>query len=237
MSRTRLKQLEQVRNSNQYDDQLNQSSAEAQSDALIGSSYSIDVVTSSTITVEQNLISLGLNKQDYIVISGSDNNDGTYIITDITYSSPNTIITLDGTLIVGGNLGSVQCKADPAKSLDRDLNHVRTQVKKLVKRDHWYQSPIDPVSVYCSKITPAVSAQTPIDVGGIFDAGTPYDLNVFLNGALLLPSEISGNTVVVERDYQELDSSNSPIETGAGRKIAINFDISPGDIIQIVWTK
>jgi hypothetical protein len=87
------------------------------------------------------------------------------------------------------------------------------------------------------QIEPATPQGSYIEVGAAFNAGAPYDLNVYLNGNLLLPSLITGGAITTQNDYQECDSSNNYVESGVGEKIQINLDIMAGDVIQFVWGK
>jgi hypothetical protein len=251
MSRTRLRQSEQLESSFTYDDTLNQGDSsgvttEGQPSALVGANNAVVSTTSSTIVVGQNLVILGVNSDDEVTIAGSTSNDGTYIITSLSYSSPNTTltvnpITLDGstTLSAGGASGTAQVQVDSTKNLERDLNHIRTQLKKLNKKPNWFDDPADlPVDMFSYSTSIAIASGTPTDVGGDYDAGTPYDLSVYLNGDLLLPSEILGNTIVTQNDYQELKSDDSLAESGdIGRKVEFNFNIVSGDIIRFDWSR
>jgi len=250
MSRTRLSQVEQVINSELYDDNLNQgtgtgAATEGQPSDSIGSNNAIVSTTTTTIVVGQNLIALGLNKEDQVTVTGSASNNGTYIITNLSYSSPNTTITvnpvtIDGsvTLSAGGASGNAQAKIDYTKSLQRDMNHIRTQLRKLNQQPNWYDDPAElPVYMFATSTSVAIAAGTAIDVGANYNAGTPFDLNVYLNGELLLPSVITGNAITTQYDYQELDQAEALVEVGdVGRKIAINFDLVSGDVLQFVWT-
>ena len=140
------------------------------------------------------------------------------------------------------NDGKTQLTAESAVNVvnvEDDLNHIRTQLKLLNQTTNWYDPPLAlPVDTFMSQTGSPILASTPIDVGGIFDAGSPYDLNVFLNGALLEPSTISSGIITAPYDYQELDASDNLVESGeTGRKISVNFNLVSGDVMQFVWNK
>jgi hypothetical protein len=250
MSRTRLRQVEQIENSSVYDDGLNQgngsvASTEGQPGNNVGSNNAILSTTTTTIVVTQNLVSLGVNVDDVVTISGSTSNNGTYRITAISFST-NTTMTVETTSLDGlvnlsasTNDGNAQAKVNPSKSLERDLNHIRTQLRKLNGTDDWFDNPSNlPVNAFFSSTGVAGPAGTILDVGANFEAGTPFELSVYLNGNLLNPSVISGNTITDQYDYQEMDSEENLVEVGdIGRKIQINFDILSGDIFQFVWSR
>jgi hypothetical protein len=250
MSRTRLRQVEQIENSFVYDDNLNQgdssaTSTEGQPGDNVGSNNAILSTTTTTIVVAQNLISLGVNVDDVVTVSGSTSNDGTYRITAISFST-NTTMTVQTTSLDGSvnlsastNDGNAQAKVNPSKSLERDLNHIRTQLKKLNGTDDWFDNPLNQgVDAFSTATGVAVAAGTPIDVGANYDAGPPYDLSVHLNGDLLAPSTIVSNSIVTQRDYQEVDEDDVLVEEGEiGRKIILNFDILSGDVFHFVWSR
>lgn len=250
MSRTRLRQVEQIKNTSIYDDGLNQgdfsgSATEGQPSVSIGANNAIVSTSTSTIVVAQNLVELGLNADDHVMISSSASNNDTYIITSLSYSSPNTTIAVNGTglggttLSAGGASGNAQGKVDPNKSVQRDLNHIRTQLRKLNQKPNWHDDPANvPVSAYSSATNSPLPAYSSIDVGANYEAGSPYELNVYLNGVLLNPSIISSNTIITQYDYQELDNNDELVEQGdIGRKIQINFNLLSGDLFQFVWNK
>lgn len=248
MSRTKLRQVEQILSSEVYDDQLNQttgtgSATEGKAGATIGANNPIVSTTANTIVVGEDLISLGLNTDDTIVLSGTAC-DGTYQITGLVFGSPNTTVTVnpvsvEGVTLLVGQSGNAQATIDSTKSVERDLNHIRTQIRKIAQTSNWYDPPeTHGVNAFFSSTSTAISSGNSIDVGGNFDAGSPYDLSVFLNGELLMPSTISGGSVTTEYDYQELDDNDDLVGSGeVGGKIAINFDIVSGDVLQFVWNK
>ena len=128
-------------------------------------------------------------------------------------------------------------------NIEDDLNYIRTQLRILNDPNNggttnWHDEPVGlPVDAFFNQTSAAVTALTAINVGGNFDAGEPYDLNVYLNGDLLVPSLITGSTITTERDYQEVDEEGTNVSTGnTGRQVKINFDIVSGDILQFVWT-
>ena len=134
---------------------------------------------------------------------------------------------------------------NPNKVLETDLNHIRTQLRLLnnpsTGTTNWYDPPEgQPVDMFNSQIeSGTITAGTAIDVGGDFTAGSPYDLSVYLNGTLLLPSLIgAGPVITTQNDYQEVDSSGTLVLVGqTGRKIKINFNLIAGDILQFVWNR
>jgi hypothetical protein len=250
MSRTRLRQVEQIENSFVYDDALNQgdnsaSSTEGQPSGNIGANNAILSTTTTTIVVAQNLVNLGVNVDDVVAITGSTSNDGTYRITAIAFST-NTTMTVETTSLDGStnlsastNDGNAQAKVNPSKSLERDLNHIRTQLRKLNGTDDWFDNPVDQgINAFSTATGTSVTAGTPIDVGANYEAGPPYDLSVYLNGDLLAPSLITGNSITTQRDYQEVDEDDVLVEEGEiGRKIILNFDILSGDVFHFVWSR
>jgi hypothetical protein len=251
MARTRLRQVEQIRNSLTYDDQLNSgdsavAGAEGQPGTNIGANNAIVSTTTSTIVVAQNLIILGANADDLVTIAGSTSNDDTYIITSLSYSAPNTTITVVGTglngtiLSAGGASGNAQVKVDSGKNLRRDLDFIRTQLRKLNQKPNWFDDPLaDPTENYELKTGTAYAANTDIILSGgkTFDAGEPYTFKVYLNGQLMLPSTVSSNVVVLSHDYIERDSTQ-PVGIGeVGDRVRFVFDIENTDILQFKWAK
>lgn len=138
-------------------------------------------------------------------------------------------------------------ETDPNQILENDLNHIRSQLRLLNNPSsptgtaNWYDQPVaEPIDMFNTQIeVGTISAGIAIDVGGNYAAGAPYDLSVYLNGNLLLPSTIiAGPSVSDSNDYQEVDASGALVMTGqVGRKIKTNFDIIPGDILQFIWNK
>lgn len=240
MARTKLRQLEQIKSSFTYDDQLNMGpGAEAQPSATIGSSQAIVSTTANTIVVAADLAAEGVNADDKAVISGSASNDGEYTITAISYSAPNTTLTVEETIASpGGADGNVQVQADDTKNLSRDLDFIRTQLRKLNGTANWYDEPLADDTVNYELVTgSAVSAGTDVVLGSDFDAGEPYTLKVFLNGQLLLPSSVSSNVVVSENDYIERNASQ-PVGLGEiGNRVSFAFDLEATDIVQFKWSK
>lgn len=125
--------------------------------------------------------------------------------------------------------------------LEQDLNDIRTQLQKLteatgVENADWYDTPKLPVKAHVDMTSPVVLAGQPIDVGLNYSPGNPYDLQVFLNGDLLFPSEVVDGALVGDsNDYQEVDNDENlvPVLAGTdGRKIILNFDLEQGDILQ-----
>lgn len=249
MTRTRLRQLEQVISSETYNDDLNQhdnsgTATEGQPGGSITSSVDVVSITSTTktIIVSGDITDLGVNSSDEITISSSGSgNDGIYTVFSISYSSPNSTIVVEEDVPSdeGAISGGAAFTVDPKKNLERELNHIRTQLKKLNQTSSWYEiGNIIPAYAYSSKTQVSVSEGTAVDVGFTYDAGDPYDLQVFLNGEQLIPSTISGTTVTTENDYQELDNDETNVSDGnPGRKVAFNFDILAGDVLQFHLSK
>jgi hypothetical protein len=133
------------------------------------------------------------------------------------------------------------------KTLESDLNFIRSQLRLLndvnspTGSDKGYDVPSDlSVNMYSSQIeSGTISVGTAIDVGGNYITGTPYDLSVYLNGNLLVPSVIgAGPTIVETNDYQEVDVNGNLVEVGeVGRKIKVNYELTAGDIVQFIWDK
>lgn len=251
MARTRLRQVEQIKSSFSYDDQLNSGDlagvgAEGQPSANIGANNAIVTTSTSTIVVAQNLITLGLNADDHVTIAGSASNDDTYIITSLSYSSPNTTITVNSiglngtTLSAGGASGNAQAKVDAEKNLQRDLDFIRTQLRKLNQTTNWYDDPLaDPSAKFELKTGTAYVAGTDIILSAseTFDAGEPYTFKVYMNGQLMLPSTVSSNVVIISNDYTER-SGAGPVGLGeVGDRVRFTFDIEAIDKIQFKWTK
>lgn len=251
MTRTRLRQVEQIRNSFAYDDNLNMGNSaggavEGQSGAFIGANNAIVSTTTTTIVVAEDLVSLGINADDQVTITGSASNDDTYIITGISFSTPNATITVNPTglggttLAAGGASGNAQANIDDHKNLSRDLDFIRTQLRKLTQKTNWYDDPLDDPTENFELVTgSAVSAGTEIILSGskTFDAGEPYTFKVYVNGVLQLPSTVSSNVVTISNDYTERDSTQ-PVGVGeTGDRVAFTFDIIEDDLIQFKWSK
>ena len=242
--RTKVGQTDQFLSSLGYDDNLNQASAEMQSGAFIESGVNVVAATTSGFKFSGNIGAFGVNKHDSLIISGNAAYNGTYEILSVTYSSQNneTVIVVDDTLVANPALSGTTAsfKIDDSKSLERDLNHIRSQLKILSNLDgSWYDTPVNkPVYVYRTSTTVAKEAGVAIDVGFNFDAGDPFDLSVYLNGQLLTPSIVSGGAILTQNDYQECDSQGNLVNPGQiGRTIKINFALYLGDILQMIWNK
>ena len=129
-------------------------------------------------------------------------------------------------------------------NIEEDLNFIRTQLRILNDptnggTTNWYDEPVGTAlnAYFNATSTPSLSGDA-IDVGGNYDAGEPYELNVYLNGQLLMPSLITGTTITTQRDYQEIDEDGNNVSTGStGRKIRPNIDIVSGDVLQFTWTR
>jgi hypothetical protein len=248
MARTRLKQLEQVRSSLIYDDNMNMgAAAESQPAANVGTTATITSITApDTIIVSGNLVQLGINNSDKVTLTGGNNDgivatvsaasyNGTNDETTIVVVSPSSSLTTDAVPTT-----TLQATVDPYKNLSTDLNYIRTQLRKLNKRTNWYDNPLeDPVTDYQLITGTAYSVNQDIILPGskTFDAGEPYTLKVYLNGQLMLPSTVSGGVVTSQCDYVEKDSSG-PVEVNeVGDRIAFAFAIYANDLIQLRWTK
>lgn len=251
MARTRLRQVEQVRNSFSYDDTLNMGNSagpgvEGQPGDSVGANNAIVSTTASTIVVAQDLVVLGLNVDDEVTVTGTASSNDTYVITGVSFSTPNTTITINPTGLGGttfgneGAVGSAQAKVDAEKNLLRDLDFIRTQLRKLTQKTNWYDDPLnDPTENYELVTGSAISAGTDIILSSskTFDAGEPYTFKVYLNGVLQLPSTVSSNVVTTSNDYDERDSTQ-PVGLGeTGDRIRFNFDIDDTDLIQFKWAK
>ena len=245
MVRTRLGQIEQIQSSYSYDDKLNMGpAAEGQPDDTIGVATAtiVNFSTAHTVIVSGDYVSAGANINDEVVISGSTGNDGTFEISGLSYNSTldQTDFTVVETLIIEAGSGTATIKVDPVKNLSRDLDFIRTQLRKLNQTAHWYTNPLlAPINEY--DLITGVTVSTGVDIvigGGLtFDAGEPYTLKVFFNGQLLLPSEVSGGIVVLSGDYEEHDATGL-VEAGeTGDRIRFNFDVENTDLIQLKWTK
>lgn len=239
MARTRLRQLEQIKSSEVYVDQLNQAFAEGLSGSTIGASGSITSFTTSTIVVSGDYVTAGVNSDDKISVSGALINNGSYEIVSLTYNAGETTFIVSSSLTAGAGSGSATITVDESKSLQRDLDHIRTQLKLLNKTTNWYDPPSTlPVSLFGLNTGSPAEPGAAIDAGGDYNAGAPHDLSVFLNGQLLQPSIVSGYVVTTAYDYQEVDASGDLVQAGdTGRKIKLNFGLISGDILQFVWNK
>lgn len=242
MARTRLRQLEQIRNSLSYNDNLNMSSAENQPGNSIGStSGTLVSFTTSTIVVPGNYVTAnGANSSDRIAVSGSTSNDGTYDITNISYDGGlnQTTVTVSATLVSEVGAGTASFTTDPNKNLRRDLDHIRTQLRLLNRTANWYDPPTEhDAAHYELKTGTAYSAGTDIVLASQFDAGQPYTLKVFVNGLLMLASTVVANAVTVSYDYVERNATQPVGMTELGDRIRLNFDIVASDLLQFKWTK
>lgn len=254
MARTRLRQLDTIKSSITYVDTLNSgdfagASAEGLPGDVIGTAdayvASVNAGTNS-IVVDGNFDAYGANLNDRISLTGGTNDGVIAIINSSSYianiNQTTFVVTTTSTspILITDNSPSTSATitVDPVKNVERDLNFIRTQLRKLNQKPHWYSDPAgQPVDMYSSAVTASVTAGTPIDVGGNYNAGIPYDLKVYLNGSLLFPSDIESDTIVAQHDYQELDNSNNLVDVGqVGRKIELNFNLFPGDILQFIWS-
>lgn len=250
MARTRVRQDEQVKSSQSYDDQLNMSTTavavEGQPGDQIGSG-NIQSFTSSDVVMAGDMVSLGANIDDQVTISASENNDGVYSIIAISYDSvqDETTLTVDAALNAAVDSGTplATVSVDEDKSLVRDLDFIRTQIRKLNNSANWYDDPQAASSELYHSVVMSQDEATgyvvdlETDAGSTFDAGAPYTLHVFVNGMLQLPSSVSGSSITSVNDYTELDDSDQPLETGEGAKIRIERDLEEDEIIQFRWTK
>lgn len=268
MVRTRLRQVEQIGNSLAYDDNLNMGpGAEAQAgDTIASATVAAFVVSSSdnpsnglannvyTIVVRGNVALYGINANDQIVITGSSSNNGTYTVVSAIYESASvnsfnfdhTKIIVQEQLIQDLQVSAYAIlKVDPNKNLRRDLDFIRTQLRKLNRTTNWYDDPlIDEIAnatlQYKSISDENIQAGTSIDLIQTFRAGAPYLLAVYVNGQLLMPSVVDAdNEIVITNDYTEYKADGTtPATTGeTGRFIKVHFNILNSDIIQFKWVK
>lgn len=241
MARTRLRQLEQIRNSLAYDDNLNMAAAEGQADSTIGTPAAVIVsFTTSTIVVEGDYINAGANKDDSITVASASINNGTYKITNLSYNSglDETTVTVSSTLTAGAGSGNATLKIDLNKNLRRDLDHIRTQLRLLGQTTNWYDPPMASDSVNYQLVTgSAIAAGTDIVLTSDFDAGEPYTLKVYVNGVLMMPSTVVSNAVSTAYDYEERDSSQPVGTSEVGTRVRFNFSLVASDIVQFKWTK
>lgn len=247
MTRTRLRQLEQVSSSIVYEDNLNMgANAEGQPGANIETSLVADSFTApSTIKLEENRTVSGLNADDQIMISGATNgaNNGTFTISTLSYDAGNdlTVIIVSAVSLVTEAVTSALATTitDPKKNLRRDLDHIRTQLRILNQKPNWYDVPqADATYKYELKTGSAIPAGTDIVLASNFDAGEPYTLKVYLNGQLLLPSTVSaGHVVTASYDYVERDSSQPATTLELGDRVRMNFDLVAVDLLQFKWSK
>lgn len=247
MSRTRLSQLEQIEHTVTYTDRLSQPSAENPAQTVIADNVSIAAFTNTSIGVSKNFSTFDINPGDEIEVFDGIRNNGRYKILAISENQNSEIkyFVVDKPLLQGSASGKIKIRTNPNKSLDADINHIRTQLRKLNKRnlagsDHWYDEPAaESILVHATNFEPGtITAGTALDVGANYDAGTPFDLSIYLNGSLLKPSIIENGEVVSSYDYQEVDDHEELVSVGEiGRKIKLNFDLIPGDILQCFWSK
>ena len=243
MARTRLRQVEQIRSSFSFDDDLNMgAAAEGQPGDSVGANNTIvSFGTTSTLQVAEDLTALGLNVGDDIVVAGSMNNDGTYKIVSLSFSNPNTTVTVEGTpFLVEAAQGTAQATVDTDKNIARDLDYIRSQIKLLNQTANWYDPPAaDPTENYeiITGDDRSAGYEFILSDSLTFDAGLPYTFRVYLNGQLLLPSTVSSNIVTVQNDYTEKDVTQ-PVGSGeTGDRFSFPFDVDATDIIQLRWTK
>lgn len=247
MTRTRLRQLEQVSSSIVYEDNLNMgANAEGQPGANIEASIVVDSFTApSTIRLAGNRLPSGLNASDQVAISGASNeaNNRTFTISTLSYNSSldHTVIVVSAVSLATEATTSALATTitDPKKNLRRDLDHIRTQLRILNQKPNWYDAPqADATYKYELKTGSAIPTGTDIILASNFDAGEPYTLKVYLNGQLLLPSTVSaGHAVTASYDYVERDSSQLAAALELGDRIRINFDLVAEDLLQFKWSK
>ena len=263
MARTRLRQVEQIGNSLAYDDTLNMgSAADGQAGDTITTGTAAAFVIASgngltnnvySIIVRGNFAGYGINSNDQIIVTNSASNNGAYTIISATYASANSQYQFDHTQVIVleqliedlNASASISFKVDPNKNLRRDLDFIRTQLRKLNRTTNWYDEPlVDSVSnaplQYQSVTGQAIAAGDSIDLTQTFKAGTPYLMCTYVNGQLLVPSVVdSDHQVIVQNDYTEYQTDgNTPATTGEyGRYVKINFNILASDIIQFKWVQ
>lgn len=246
MARTRLRQLEQIRNSLSYDDNLNMgSAAELQPGEIIGEERVAVLAAnggSKTISIAGNFVVLGANKGDQLVIELSNDTTVTYKITSLSYDAENdeTDIVVEETLAASFEEAFATIRVDNNKNLRRDLDFIRTQLRILNQKTNWYDTPLGAAVAQYHLVTgETVAAEDHVALSSNFDAGEPYSLEVYLNGTLLLPSLVSvaSHQIVIQNDYTEW-SNSQPVGTGeAGSRIQIHFPLTTNDILQFRWTK
>jgi hypothetical protein len=201
-------------------------------------------VSPSTVKVKGDRTLSGLNTNDQIVVTGGLNG-GTFNISALSYdglTDITTITVMESTIISDAydSVSVVSTQIDPNKNLRRDLDHIRTQIRLLNRKPNWYDPPqADDVVKYQLKTGTAYAAGEDIILSGgeVFDAGQPYTLKVYLNGQLLLPSTISGTTLITSYDYSERNASGYVGIGAEGDRIRFNFEILSTDVIQFKWTK
>lgn len=263
MARTRLRQVEQIGNSLAYDDYLNMGpAADAQAgDTIATGTISAFVVTSGanfpntvySIIVRGNYIGYGINSNDQVVVSNSASNNGTYTIISATYFSATEQFKFDHTkLIVEETLvqdldvsATATIKADSNKNLRRDLDFIRTQLRKLNRTANWYDEPLadtvaNAVLKYKVVTDQTIVAGTNIDLAENFKAGAPYIMCVYVNGQLLVPSIVDAeNEISTQNDYTEYKTDGTtPATTGdSARYVKIHFNIVPSDVVQFKWVQ
>jgi len=249
MTRTRLRQLEQIRSSVAYEDNLNMGiGAEGQPGANIETGLAVNEFTApSTIIISGNRLLSGLNTGDQVTTSGASNgaNSGTFNISTLSYNSglnETTLVVTEATLVTeAASPATAITKTDPNKNLRRDLDHIRTQLRILNQKPNWYDVPqADDVTKYELKTGTAFSAGADIilTASETFDAGEPYTMKVYLNGQLLLPSTVNASHVVtVNNDYVERDATQPAYVGEPADRIRVAFDILANDILQFKWSK
>jgi len=253
MTRTRLRQLEQIRSSlgntdgyhSAYDDNLNMGiGSEVQPGENIGSGFtSVSFAAPDTIIVSGNVATLGVNPADVVTLTGGTNTGITGTIATLSYSSgldQTTFVIADRSADLTTEtsaLTTIQVTADDDKNLLRDLNLIRTQLRKLNQTDDWFDEPTaDAALKYELALGSTLSSDT-LTLSGAetFTAGTPYTMKVFLNGQLQLASVVSGTTVITAHDYVE-QLTGTASEANANQ-IKFNFTINANDLIQLRWYK
>lgn len=245
MARTRLRQLEQIRNSLSYDDNLNMGvAAEYQPGATIGVA-GVEVTAanggSKTISIEGNYVVLGANKDDQLIVEVGEETT-TYKIVSLSYDAENdeTDCVVAETLVGSFEGATATIRVDNNKNLRRDLDFIRTQLRVLNQKTNWYDTPLGAASAEYQMITgQTVAADGYVVLESNFDAGEPYSLEVYLNGALLLPSLVStaSQAITTQNDYTEW-SNSQPVGSGQlGTRIQIHFPLTTNDILQFRWTK
>lgn len=246
MARTRLRQLEQIRNSLSYDDNLNMgSAAELQPGEIIGQAgVAVKAANggSKTISINGNFVVLGANKDDQLVVELANDTTASYKIVSLSYDAENdeTDIVVEETLAGSFSDAYATVRIDNNKNLRRDLDFIRTQLRILNQKTNWYDTPLAAASPqYYLYTGQTVNADGYVALDSNFDAGQPYSLEVYLNGTLLLPSLVStsSNTITTQNDYTEW-SNSQPVGTGQlGTRIQIHFPLTINDILQFRWSK
>ena len=255
MTRTRLRQLEQIRSSfgstdgyhAAYDDNLNMGiGCEVQPGDNIGSAFTAFSFTApDTIVVTGDMTADGVNAADLVTMSGGTNDGISGTVSTLSYAAGTNRTTITITnrsadiTTDASPATTVQAAADEDKNLLRDLNFIRTQLRKLNGTDDWYDNPAaDPSAKYQLQLGSAVVSDVLTLTGGeTYDAGPPYTMKVFLNGQLLLPSVVSGSTVTTAHDYTERVGGTPTDSSTSANEILFNFAVDANDLIQLRWSK